>query len=529
VDLTRGKLLGGSSAINVLALIYPHRSTIDAWEKELGNKGWNFDDLAPYYRKAISTQEPEDAAAKALDTHYLDKKVHDTVGPIQSSFPKFYSPLGEAWGPTFKNLNLTTTADPSSGEGYGAYTSLATIDTKTAERSHSGSAYYEPAASRPNLHLVTDAQVEKIILTKGSGEPTATGVQYLEDGKSQVVSAAREVLLCAGAFQSPQILELSGVGNPEILSKYGIETLVDLPYVGENMQDHPLSGLCYEVNDGIPTVDMIRDPAVIQACMQMYMTDRNGPLTSGFYSAAVLPVEEFAASDAGRAELKALLDAKLDYSSAHTKKLPSISKQYAVHRASLENPHEASVFLGMGAIQMHFEQVLQKDIFAISDPGNFMIILAALTSPLSRGSVHIASADPLAKPAIDPQYLAHPLDVEVYARHMRYIPTIAATAPLKDLLKVGGKRLPAKQDLSTVEAAKDHVSRHVISNNHAASTCPMMPKELGGVVDTKLRVYGVKGLRVVDASVMPMIPKGNIQSTVYAVAEKAADLIKEDW
>lgn len=539
-------MLGGSSAINQLALIYPSKSSIDAWAR-LGNKGWDFETLVPYYQKFHTFNPPSAQTAESLATDYIDKAVQGQSGPIQSSFPEFLGPLGKAWPETFKNLNFAMTTDPLSGQSIGGFSYLSSIDPKNWERSHAGSAYYAPVADRPNLHLYTNSQVEKIIFEKprrirgtelrihdpveysdeqSYEEIVAVGVRFTRNGKREIRRARDEVILCAGVFQSPQILEISGIGSPNLLRSHGIQVVVENPNVGENLQDHPVTGMSFEVVDGLPTIDMIRDPQVIQAAMGAYQSSRQGPLTSGFHSVASLPVVEFL-SEKGKSELAQLLDTHAHTSS--TSQSPSQSSQYAILRSILESPSDGSIIIGMGASQLHFHKELQRDIYAITDPGNYMSFLVALAHPYSRGTVHIASASPSDPPTIDPQYLSNPLDLEILSRHMRFIPTIAETQPLASLVKDGGRRLPPNVDISSVDAAKEHCKRNLITNNHPCGTCAMLPSEKGGVVDDRLRVYGVSGLRVVDASIFPMIPRGNIQSSVYAVAERAADLIREDY
>ncbi|KAI4129720.1 MAG: hypothetical protein LQ338_002104 [Usnochroma carphineum] len=526
VSHSRGKVIGGSSAINALALIYPPRSSIDAWER-LGNKGWNWDTLAPYYRKFHTFNRPSKETAEALGTGYIDEKVQGTSGPIQSSFPEFHGPLGKAWPETFKNLNFPLHSDPLSGESSGGFSYLSTVDPKNWERSHAGSAYYSPVAARPNLQLLSESMVEKVIFEKRSdGTVAAKGISFVHNGAQSVQTAKKEVILCAGAIQSPQLLEVSGIGNSALLQSYNIEVVLDNPHVGENLQDHPMTGISFEVIDGLPTIDMIRDPQVIQGAMEAYQASRQGPLTSGFHSVASLPVVEFL-SEEGRSELSRLLDTNIKSTSPSAE--PSVSKQHTILRSVLESPSESSVIIGMGASQMHFDKSLQKDIYAITEPENYVSFLVALAQPFSRGSVHIKSASISDPPDIDPRYLSHPLDLEILARHVKYIPTIAATEPLASLIKDGGRRLPDGIDLDSLDSAKEYCKRNIITNNHPCGTCAMLPLEQGGVTDSRLRVYWVEGLRVVDASIFPMIPRGNIQSSVYAVAERAADLIKEDW
>ena len=524
VGHTRGKLLGGSSAINVLALIYPSKSGLDTWEK-LGNKGWNYETMAPYYRKFHTYIPPTKQTGEDLEVDYIDDEAQGTSGPIQSSFPEFVGPLTKAWPATWKNMNYKVTGDPLRGNAMGGYTSPSTIDPKTMTRSHAGSAYYSPVAGRPNLHLITEAMVEKVVLEHGKngGEAKATGVAYTKGEDAYTVFAKREVIMAAGVYQTPQLLELSGIGGKALLDKHGIECVVDNPYVGENLQDHPMTGVSLEVADGIPTTDMIRDPNVVNWAMNLYQTEKTGPLSASFNSASFMPVVDFLSAP-GKDELDALLDKHLTPSNRAD--LPSQADQEAFIRSVLTSPDEGSVMTVLGSIQLHLEKTKPTEIFAVTDPANYACFLVALPHPFSRGHSHIASAKATDKPAIDPKYFSHPLDAEILARHVMYTTKIAATEPLKGLLKPGGKTLPEKLELDSVEGALEHCRRNLTTNNHPCGTCAMLPKEKGGVVDTELKVYGVAGLRVVDASVLPMVPLGNIQSSVYAVAERAADIIK---
>jgi choline dehydrogenase-like flavoprotein len=168
-----------------------------------------------------------------------------------------------------------------------------------------------------------------------------------------------------------------------------------------------------------------------------------------------------------------------------------------------------------------------KGLLAPSNPKNYITIMVANNHPFSRGSCHIRSANPDDKLILDPKYLSHPMDLEILARQTQYIETIVKTEPFASLLKAG-ERLPEGKEAITLDAAKRIVKERLLSTFHPVGTCAMMPRELGGVVDSRLKVHGTKNLRVVDASIFPMETLGNIQATVYAVAEKAADLIKED-
>lgn len=230
----RGKVVGGSSAINFMMVSHASRVDIDNWEK-LGNPGWNFDALQPYYRKAETFNPPSEAIAEALGTAIMDPALHGTSGPVQASFSNSPGELDKAWGRTFKTLGLGSEIDPRAGQTLGGY-SLPKYMDQSAKRSHAGSAFYAPNADRENLTLLTGALVKKIIFETAGEVVTATGVQYAADDKEHFIRAKEEVILAAGTVQSPQILELSGIGDKARLEKLGITSVVDNPNVGENLQ-----------------------------------------------------------------------------------------------------------------------------------------------------------------------------------------------------------------------------------------------------------------------------------------------------
>ena len=515
-------MLGGSSAINVLGFVFPSRSVLDSWAA-LGNDGWDWNGVQPYLRKFNTHHRPSKETAKTLGLEYTEASDYGTSGPIHTSFPASYGPLGQAWAETFKQLGFPATGDAMKGSLTGGFNITSTINPETWERSHAGSGYYAPIAHRTNLKVIVECTVQKLQLEKGeSGRVTATGVYATHRGQNATYKAKNEVLLCAGSFHSPQILELSGIGNPDILQTHGIEPVVINPHIGENLQDHVLTGCCYEVNDGVPTFDMIRDPKVAEAAMQAYTESRTGPLTSSFHSWANMPLAEGLSE-----ELLSLL--KDELAKVHNPHSPAEASQYAMIRQVLENPREQSALIGSGPAQAHHDASTQRELFAISDPHNYMCILLGLSRPFSRGTVHIQSSNVNDLPAVDPKYFSHPIDLEILGRHMQWTRKIRETKPLADFLKPDGVTIPRDLDVETLEFAKEHIRRNLVTYNHPCGTCAMMPEKLGGVVDARLKVYGVSHLRIVDASIFPLIPNVSIQSTVYAMAEKAADLIKEDY
>jgi choline dehydrogenase-like flavoprotein len=353
----------------------------------------------------------------------------------------------------------------------------------------------------------------------------ATAVQYQQDGELRTVAVAKEVILAAGAFQSPKVLELSGIGQAQLLTKHGIDVVQDLPGVGENLHDHVVSSISYRARDNLETLDALarQEPDAIGQAMQEYTTSRSGPLTSvGVYTYAYLPVP-----GQGQEQVRELL-----------KNNPPDSNQPPLARAlhdiaerMLLDPQAPSgAYLSVMSQTPRPVDANSGSPAEPAAPGKFITIGAMLSHPLSRGSVHIQSRDPLADPAIDPRYLSHPLDEEVLARHLLHIETIAASPPLTHLLQQPLARIgnPASR-LEDVDGAKQYLRATGTSMWHPAGSCAMLPRALGGVVDARLRVYGVANVRVVDSSAIPMVSTANLQATVYAFAERAADLIKEAW
>lgn len=276
--------------MNFMMLLYPNRDTLDTWAK-LGNDGWDYDSLSPYFRKFATVHAPPQSARDVLGLTYHDESIGPGDGPIQLSFSEGYGPTNKAWMDTFSELGLTVDSDPRQGAALGAFQNTASIDPVTKTRSYAVSGYLDPSVSaRPNLTILTETTVRKIIFDTSHDDAAATGVEVLtKDGKVDQISAKREVILAAGSLQTPQILELSGIGDSQLLTKHGIPVIVDNPNVGENLQDHPVVCQSFEVADGVPSGDVLRDPAVLQALLAMYQNNGDGPLGQSNISVAYTP------------------------------------------------------------------------------------------------------------------------------------------------------------------------------------------------------------------------------------------------
>ncbi|RYP79461.1 hypothetical protein DL770_006642 [Monosporascus sp. CRB-9-2] len=425
------------------------------------------------------------------------------------------------------NLNQDNPwANPSIGVG--AFSNLASIDPVRRERSHAAKTYYNSAKDRKNLHVLTNAVVEKVLLKEHSTE--AIGVQYCYKSETKTVTASKEVIIAAGALQSPKLLELSGIGNADLLDGHNIKVTKNLPGVGENLQDHLVCDLVFDAVDDLETLDPLQEPGGLEQATHEYMTNHAGLLTSaGIKTYAYMPVTKHLSGE-GREALKKLLQQNRPQGGESSDQSQSRARAYY-------EVAENTLFSGDQPSTAYLTAIAQNPIAPDPDTGKplppvagrYVTIAAVLSQPLSRGSTHIKSNDVSEAPAIDPRYLTNPVDIEIYTEHILYLHTIAASPPLNSLFKRPLNLSTPLAHFTDSDGAKRYIRSRAISMWHPAGTCAMLPEEKGGVVNTELKVYGVQNLRVVDSSVVPLLPPGNLQSTVYAVAEKAASLVKQEY
>jgi choline dehydrogenase-like flavoprotein len=422
-------------------------------------------------------------------------------------------------------LGFSTSGDCLSGDFSGGIINPETIDPTTKQRSSSATAYLLPVRDRANLTVLTGATVEKVILNKtNEGEIVAEGVQYIKGGVVGKAHARKDVIISAGTLNSPKLLELSGIGNPELLKTHGIDVIVDNPNVGENLQNHLMLGVNFEVGDSAPpTIDGLsrQEPEALAAAMAAYSQGRGPLATGGTYASAQLPLPDIQTEE-GKQDLEKLLGDPA-FQAPVTTASPTFAKAHEDFvRSVLSSATEPS---GCYISFPGFAKFNGDGHMAPTPAGkeNYFTIALLLMHPLSRGSVHITSSSASSTDmAFDPRYLSHPLDLEVAARHLRFLVSrLASAAPLADQLRPGQDPVP------DLEAARNYIRDTAVGAHHFTSTCSMMPREAGGVVDHNLRVHGVaRGLRVCDASVIPITPRANTQAAVYGVAERAAEIIK---
>lgn len=497
----RGKVLGGSSALNLLSYDRGVKADFDAWE-ELGNDGWNWDSMHAAMQKAetfqLTSVKGSMGIAEAGGVGY--------EGPVHFLVNRYSPPQQELFFPTMANLGLNQTYEFLDGDliGYMRHTSniLGTDYTRS----------YAPSyltAAGPGLHLMLNTTVAKVNIDSTN---TATGVTLLD---GTMIHASKEVILSAGTIQSPQLLELSGIGNSTILSAAGVEQKINLPSVGENLQDHVRITASYQLRDNYTTPDLLRLNTTF-AAEQRDLFDRNiSGLYDGTSSGYTYMQWAHAGYNANDFEL-------LAEQSADPENVVDRLKLNHLRDTSLRVPQLEVLFqdgyLGNKGYPEESSELYGK---------TFAGFIASINHAYSRGSSHINTSDPAAHPVFDPRYLSQPYDVQAVASAAKYLRTIATTAPMSSAFVLEYE--PGTDVVSTDADWEDYARENVLSIWHPMGTCAMLPKVDGGVVDSELRVYGAKNLRIVDASIMPILISGHIQTAVYGIAERAAVIIADSW
>ena len=457
----RGKVMGGSSSINAMVYVRGNPKDFDEWS-EAGNPGWSYKEVLPYFKKMESWQNGADnfrGGDGPLKVSEVSKQLH----PLCDNFLSAAQEIG---------MKLNPDMNGEKQEGVGNYQ----ITTHKGQRMSSSRAYLWPIKYRSNLTVLKKALVTKVLIR----DKKAYGVKYLKSGKTHELLASREVILSAGSINSPQLLQLSGVGPKKILEQVSVPLVHDSPAVGENLQDH--LGVSYFYKSKVPTLNDELRPVLGKIYQGLrYIFSRRGPLS--------LSVNQ---------------SGGFIRTSDNLKK-PNIQLYFSPVSYSLESP--------------------DKRAMMSPDPFSAMLLGISNCSPRSRGSVHLRSSDPSSPPIIKPNYLSNESDVKDLLEGVKILRKLVKTESFRTV--IGEEFRPGPQ-CQTDEQMIQHIKDTVWTVFHPSSTCRMGPDPKSNVVDSNLKVYGIEGLRVADASIFPSLVCGNINAATIMVGEKASDLILKD-
>jgi choline dehydrogenase-like flavoprotein len=502
--------VGGGSTINGMLLNRGSAADYNSWEA-LGNEGWGFDGLLPYFVKSSRFDAPTAETADKYNMTWGEDSHGD--GPIHLSYASYQWPGTLIQREGIIEAGAEPQIDGDGGNAYGVIWYPTALDNSTALRSYAVNGYYDPASSRSNLHVLTGWRVNEIEFDddKKAVGVTLTKRQGNTEGSesSAKVAVNLEVVVSAGAVHTPQVLQRSGVGPKWLLDEAGIETVVDLPGVGANLQDHPTVGVSFNYTTNVtpnPEVSL-RDPEFAQWAQKELEENKSGPLrlstgnTGGEVPLTTVDpegfetiVEEYLAQDSA-----AFLPES--YTEEQRAGYEAMRQELAKLMASPDNAWLELPLSGAGRLST----VLMKCV--------------------GRGTIHLNTADVYAEPIIDYHTFSNPTDVQIMTSNVRFVRSLHATNAMKQL---GPVELSPGASVQTDEQMEAFIRRSgSASIAHNSGTAAMMPRELGGVVDAELKVYGVSGVSVADASIMPIIPAAHTCATVYAIAEKAADIIKK--
>ncbi|TRM57031.1 hypothetical protein BD626DRAFT_560546 [Schizophyllum amplum] len=515
----RGKGLGGSSAINFSNWTKPPKEDIDDWEA-LGNPGWNWAELEKYFDKC-STFVPSKLSEVELGQRGAEYKKNWAAGfgkgPIKVSFLKTLSDIDVKVGETYRRLGIELSKNPSNGETSGQYLAPKALNPQTNHRSYAANEYLYPNLDRPNLCVLTTAYATKIITTDPKdGKVTATAVEFAHGPDEQfymkyLVRAKKEVILAAGALKSPQILELSGIGRRE----------VSLDGVGENVQEHLHSSITFELDENEPdeTFDLLRDEIQAVRHKELFAQGK-GVLTMGSTTFAFLPLDAISDRapeifDKERALLKQIKE--------EGKTNPCLDDQWDRHLDRLQRKGPACEFIVFpGFLSFPNPPATNK---------RYVSFVTATNHLFSRGTIHSITSDPKIHPEFDPHYYEHDIDLKTLIDTVRFVRKVVNTDPINSkLAKKDGKVIEVNPgaDKQTDEEIGDWLKKYAATTYHTSSCLSMLPRERGGCVDTSLKVYGTSNIRCVDLSIFPINFAAHPIATIYAVAEKAADIIKAE-
>nr|XP_036580508.1 gmc oxidoreductase [Colletotrichum truncatum]KAF6788420.1 gmc oxidoreductase [Colletotrichum truncatum] len=496
MSLPMGRGVGGGSLINQMVFTRGTKGDFDRWET-LGNDDMNWDGMVEFFKKSENFTSPVSDILRDFDAMW-DPEVHGFAGAVKSTYSPFFWPstinLVDNIVNATRELGIRNLRDGQGGDAAGGFFCPKTQRPVENTRSSARAAHYDQAAPRPNFKLAENAHVTRIVVEGGK----AVGVEYATSvtSKKITVRARKEIILSAGALHTPQILQLSGIGGAEKLASLNITPVVDLPAVGQNLQDHPLLVAVFGLNVPLSSANLTSNQSYAAEMANLYRTQRVGPLANpGGEYILFLPLSNITTKASGMAQ-----------------------EAYIQNPADLLSDAPEEVQHGYTKQHELLTQGLTSDVMTPLEVfWNDGTIVLGLEHPFSRGSVNIVSADPFTAPNIDPGYLTNPLDMAVLVEGIRFSRRIMATtamAPTSAVEVLPGANVTSDADIEL------YIKQNLATFAHYAGTATMAAREMGGVVNSSFKVYGVENLRVVDASIIPLLPAAHTSSTVYALAEK---------
>ncbi|KAK3300750.1 uncharacterized protein B0H64DRAFT_369959 [Chaetomium fimeti] len=525
-----GKVVGGSSAINGQFFDRGSRFDYDSWDRlqsgspdaRKKNIDWSWDGIYPFFKKSVTFTPPPEAVARKYN-YTWDTSAFDNVTPIHASLPPFL------WGDHFvgrdawEEMGIQRSQECANGDKEGLCWIPISGHPVTARRSYSGIGHYaDVVADRPNYHLLVKHQVARVVYPEGDTKsgPPLVELRPLAGDPSFNISVKNEVVLSAGVFGTPAILQRSGIGPAAFLESVDIPVVLDLPGVGSNLHDHSGPRVTWNYTKPLPFYplpsDMLNATFAAEAAAGFNQTPAQGPYTLAMSNSAIWI------------------------------SLPNITADYATIvdtiRAQAQSPDAAALHLPpayntdptlIAGYQAQLEQLaalyanprspsLESTFSTGTSPG------ALLLHPLSRGTARLNATHPFEPPVLDYRSASNPVDMALHVAHTRYLRRMTATDALRGLgaVEVG----PGEAAAADEELLEAYVRRSTVqSYMHPCCTAAMLPLDKGGVVGSDLKVHGAVGLRVVDMSMMPILPAAHLSATAYAVGEKAAHIIIEQW
>lgn len=483
-------ITGGSHGYNAMVHVRGNDKDFNQWA-EAGNPDWNWENVLEYFKKSENMRVPEVA-------NYKGGKYHSTKGPLKIDSYHNTEPLRDIVLEGGKEMGYQTVLDINADKYIGLTVIQGTLDGN--RRCTTAKAFLVPAKDRSNLYVIKHAHVTKIIIDENTKR--ATGVEFIRNNIKMTANAVKEIVVSAGAVGTPQLLMLSGIGPKDHLAQHNINVISDLP-VGKNLQDHPY----------------------IAFPLKMKPLDSRPATENAFLDTLYKYVQgEYSSSGNGIFDIIGFFNTK-----NRNDPYPDIQTHYNLFKRG-EN-----ILLPLYLDElMGYDEKLTKSIIDANQDSDVFFALSIILNPKSTGEIRLRSANPFDHPIIDANYLADEDDLKTLVRGIRLTQEFIKTNTWKN-----HRVEEVKQDIPECNAKSDHkaddyyecIVRHIISTLfHPAGTAKMGPDtDKTAVVDSRLRVKGIKGLRVADASIMPNITSGNINAPVIMIGEKCSDLIKEDW